>query len=78
MMLYKDELYIRHSGLAPAPFVKVNKNTLKEIKSETEEKYEPKEGDHHSIQWKEKDEKTGRSLTYTPLINDGEHLYVIS
>jgi hypothetical protein len=42
MMLYKDELYIRHSELKPAPFVKVDKNTLKEIKSETEEKYEPK------------------------------------
>lgn len=77
MMLFEDVLLVRYKDLAPAPFVKVDKNTLKEIKQETEVKYDPKEGDHHSIQWKEKDETTGRSLTYTPLITDGALLYVI-
>jgi hypothetical protein len=71
MMLYNDQLYIRHSDLAPAPFVIVDKYSLKEIKQEPELKFEPKEGDHHSIQWKAKDENTGRSLTYTPMICDG-------
>lgn len=78
MMLFNDQLYIRHKDLAPAPFVIVDKNTLKEIKQEPELKFEPKEGDHHSIQWKEKDETTGRSLTYSPMICDGQYLYLIS
>lgn len=32
MMLFDDKLYIRYKDLAPAPFVIVDKHTLKEIK----------------------------------------------
>ena len=30
------------------------------------------------MKWVEKDEKTGRSLEYTPLITDGTYIYVIA
>lgn len=77
-MLFQGKLYIRYKELAPAPFVMVDKDTLEVIKMDPEQTFEPKEGDNHSIQWKDKDEKTGRELTYTPLINDGQYLYVIA
>lgn len=78
MMMFDGKLYIRHKELAPAPFVIVDPVTLQEIKQDPEQKYEPKEGDNHSIQWKDQDEETGRALTYTPLITDGQYLYMIA
>jgi hypothetical protein len=78
MMLFKGKLYIRYKELAPAPFVMVDTNTLKKIEMDPALKFEPKEGDKHSLQWKSQDEETGRALTYTPLITDGQYLYVIA
>lgn len=66
MMLLDDKLYIRHSkvkeGEKPVPFVVVDKNSLKEIKLDPELSFEPKEGDNHSLLWKEEDDK-GRYLS---------------
>jgi hypothetical protein len=42
MMLYKDRLYIRHKEASP--FTMVDKDTLQEIKLDSELKFEPKEG----------------------------------
>lgn len=78
MVLLNDKLYIRYKDLAPQPFVVVDKHTLKVEEMDPNLNFDPKEGDIHSLQWKGRDEENGRSLTYTPMITDGQYLYVIS
>lgn len=78
MMLFEDKLYLRYEDLKPAPFVTVDKETLQVVKMDPELKFEPKEGETQSLNWVETDEVSGRSLAYTPLITDGELIYVIA
>lgn len=82
MMIFDGKIFIRYKELKdrspPVPFVMVDKNTLKEIKMDPELKFEPKEEDNHSLLWSDRDEETGRSLMYTPLITDGQYIYVIA
>jgi len=78
MMLFGGKLYMRHEGIKPAGFMIIDKETLLEIKQEPELNFDPKEGQTQSLKWVEKDEKTGRSLEYTPLITDGTNIYVIA
>jgi hypothetical protein len=49
LMLLDGQLYLRHSEIKPAPFVRINKRTLQVIKMEPELKFEPKEGETRSI-----------------------------
>jgi hypothetical protein len=58
--------------LKPKPFVVINPHTLEEEKDEFElDKVD------QNLEWKTSEE-TGRSLTYSPLLTDGEYLYVIA
>ena len=50
----------------------VNTQSLEEEKDEFELEKEDK-----NLEWKSSEE-TGRSLTFTPLMSDGEFIYVIS
>lgn len=77
MMLYDGKLYVRYKELAPEPFIVLDKHTLREVDVDPDQDYEPEEGGK-SIHWTERDEDTGRSLAYTPLITDGKHVYVIA
>lgn len=72
MMYLNGKLYFRCSDIKPKPFVLINPETLEELKDEFE-----LEKEENNLEWKE-DEKTGRFLTYTPLITDGKFIYVIS
>jgi hypothetical protein len=78
-MYFQKKLYVRNADCKPAPFQVFNPETLEEIKPEEGDKtFEPKEGDERCLKWKELSEETGRSLEYTPLITDGQLVYVIS
>jgi len=87
MMLFKGKIYLRHEDIKPAPFVNINRYSLQvekldpELKFDEEESKDDKEKTEpkpETIQWLEEDKKTGRALGYTPLITDGNMLYVIS
>jgi sugar-specific transcriptional regulator TrmB len=67
-----NKLYVRSESIKPKPFVVVNPQTLEEEKDEFELEKEDK-----NLEWKE-NEDTGRSLTATPLMTDGIHIYVIA
>ena len=66
------KLYLRAESLKPKPFVLVNPTTLQEEKEEVE-----LEKEDHNLEWRV-NEETGRSLTYTPLISDGQYIYVVA
>ena len=66
------KLYCRAEALKPKPFVVVNATTLEEEKDEFE-----LEKEDQNLEWKE-NEETGRSLTHTPLMTDGNYLYVVA
>lgn len=72
MVYLNGKLYCRAESLKPKPFVVINTQTLEEEKDEFElDKVD------QNLEWK-LSEETGRSLTYTPLLTDGEYLYVIA
>ena len=64
---------MRSEALKPKPFIRLNLATLEE---DSKEEFELEKEDRN-LEWKE-NEETGRSLTYTPLISDGQSIYVIS
>ena len=70
-MYLNEKLYCRAESLKPKPFVCIDPITLEESKDEVE-----LEKEELNLEWKE-DENSGRFLTYTPLISDGEYVYVI-
>ncbi len=53
--------------------MRLNASTLEE---DSKEEFELEKQDKN-LEWKE-NEDNGRSLTYTPLISDGQYIYVIS
>jgi hypothetical protein len=67
-----NKLYCRAENLKPKPFVVINSKTLEEEKEEFE-----LEKEDHNLEWTE-NEDTGRSLTYTPLLTDGNYIYVVA
>jgi hypothetical protein len=72
LVYLNGKLYCRAESTKPKPFVVINPQTLEEEKDEFElDKVD------QNLEWKTC-EDTGRSLTYTPLLTDGEFLYVIS
>lgn len=78
MMILNDKIYIRHEDMEKSCLSIFDMNTLEEIKRESEEKIEPKEGSDKSILWKSEDEETGRSMTFSPMTTDGTYVYLIS
>jgi hypothetical protein len=71
MVFLNGKILLRSSEAKP--FVYIDPETLEEKKDEELEL--EKEGPN--LQW-EANEDTGRSLTFTPLITDGQYLYVIA
>jgi hypothetical protein len=65
-------LYCRADSLKPKPFVVINQVTLEDEKEEFE-----LDKEDHNLEWKT-NEDTGRSLTSTPLLTDGNYIYVIA
>lgn len=78
MIILDNKIYIRHNNQEKSCLSIFNMQTLEEVKRETEEKIEPKEGSDKSILWKSEDEDTGRSLTYSPMATDGTFVYLLS
>lgn len=72
LLYLNGKLYSRAESQKPKPFVSINPATLEEEKEEFELEKEDK-----NLEWKE-NEETGRSLTFTPLITDGEYIYVVA
>ena len=72
LVFVNGKLYCRAESMKPKPFVVVNPETLEEEKDEFE-----LEKEDQNLEWKSSAE-TGRSLTYTPLMSDGELLYVVT
>ena len=72
LMYLNGKLYCRSEQMKPKPFVIVNVATLEEEKEEIEMEKVDK-----NLEWKE-NEDSGRSLTYTPIITDGNYVYVIA
>lgn len=72
MVFVKGKLYCRSESDKPKPFIAINTQTLEEEKDEFELEKEDK-----NLEWKT-NEESGRSLTNTPLMTDGEYIYVIS
>lgn len=72
LLFLNDKLYCRAESLKPKPFVVVNPQTLEEEKDEFE-----LDKEDQNLEYKE-NEETGRSLTYTPLMTDGNYIYVIA
>jgi hypothetical protein len=68
-----NRLYCRSETLKPKPFVAINPQTLQE---EEKDEFEFEKEDQN-LEYKE-NEETGRSLTYTPLLTDGNYIYVIA
>ena len=75
LMFLNGKLYCRSSEVKPAPFVLLNPVTLEEEKTEEKEDEVDKEG--QTLAWAA-NEDTGRSLEFTPLITDGQLVYVIA
>jgi hypothetical protein len=92
LLLMNDKLYLRHSGIKPAPFCLVDKETLKvttfteeELEKQFPKQVEPEggEGDDKpapepTLRWEPEPEEGGRSLGYTPMFTDSRFLYVIA
>jgi hypothetical protein len=71
-LFLNNKLYCRLESAKPRPFVVLNPITLEETKEEVE-----LDKEDQNLEWKE-NEDTGRSLTYSPLISDGNYIYVIA
>jgi len=78
MMILNDKIYIRHEDAEKSCLSLFDLETLEEIKRESEDKIEPKEGSDKSILWKSENENTGRSFTWSPMTTDGTFVYLIS
>jgi hypothetical protein len=50
MMHFKDSIYLRTKEMKPSPFMRIDKNTLKEVKMNDDLKFEPNEGENQSLQ----------------------------
>ena len=65
------KLYCRAESMKPRPFAILDPQTLEEVKEELE-----LDKEDQNLEWKE-NEDTGRHLTHTPLITDGQYIYVV-
>lgn len=72
LMCLNGKLYCRSKSEENHPFVVLNTQTLEEQKIEFQ-----LEKEDRNLEWKT-DEETGRSLTSTPLLTDGQDIYVIA
>lgn len=72
LLCLNKKIYCRSENLKPQPFVVINPETLEEEKEEFE-----LEKEDSNLEWKENSD-TGRSLTFTPLLTDGNYIYAIS
>ena len=75
-MLLNDKLYVRSSEYRPSPFKIFDKHTLKPTPDR--ERYAPVKSDSRTIKWEKYTSKTERYLGNTPLMTDGNLVYVIA
>jgi hypothetical protein len=83
-VLIEGQLYMRHKSAKPAPFSKVDMETLAvtRLSNEEMEKFPatPEEGEEitRTLRWEPQNELTGRCLEQAPLFTDGRYLYTIA
>ena len=76
-MLLDDKIFVRSSKYRPNPFRVFCKHTLEEVQIKTINSSN-KDGQSRSLKWAKFKSDSGRQLTQSMLITDGQYIYVLA